>query len=159
MNTHSALSTHLLHTTTHLRDLTFSLAPHSLPPPDTADLLTDLLDLIPRPSILPLSELSTLRALTDDLMDQLSILGDSLHMARQSSITASRRLRLAKEAAAEWRMEVEMVEKARAWIEEGGWEVKLRKREAASVCQEVLRGFGETCEGMEEKLKGLSLAA
>ncbi|TGZ81601.1 hypothetical protein EX30DRAFT_340481 [Ascodesmis nigricans] len=158
MNTHSALSTHLLTTTTHLRDLTFTLTPHSLPSSETSDLLLSLLPLIPRPSLLPLTELTALRTLTDELLDQLSILGDSLHMARQSSITASRRLRLAKEAAAEWRGEVEMVEKARNWIEEGGWEGRLQKREAAGVCSEVLKGFGETCGKMEEKLRGLVTA-
>lgn len=87
-------------------------------------------------------------------MSQLSVLGDSLHMARQNSITASRRLRVAKEAAEEWRNEVEMVEKARRWIEEGEWGRRLGEREAGREVEEVLRGFGEACGRVEEKLKG-----
>ncbi|KAF8545425.1 hypothetical protein BDD12DRAFT_811735 [Trichophaea hybrida] len=150
---HSALSSNMWHQTRTLRELGFAINSASLPPPETADLLISLIDLIPRPTIQPLAELSNLSNLTLSLANQLSLMSDSLHMARQSSIAAHRKLRVAKEACADWRNEIEMVEKARRWIEDGDWDAKCERRDAAVVCRDVTCGFEDFCKGYEEKLR------
>jgi len=73
-------------------------------------------------------------------------------MARQTSASASRRLRGVKAAVGAWRREVEGRERARAWIESGGWDERLRRREGARVCGEVVGGFEEVCRGWRERL-------
>jgi len=150
---HSALSSNMWHQTRTLRELGFAINSTSLPPPETADLLLSLIDLIPRPTMQPLTELSTLSNLTLSLANQLSLMSDSLHMVRQSSIAANRKLRVAKEACADWRSEIEMVEKARRWIEDGDWDAKCERRDAAVVCRDVTCGFEDFCKGYEEKLQ------
>jgi hypothetical protein len=161
---HSALSSHMLHQTRTLRDLSFSLNSYSsssfsLPPPETADLLISLIDAIPRPTLQPLTELNALHNLTLSLISQLSFLSDSLHMARQSSIAANRKLRVAKEACADWRQELDMVEKAKRWIEDGDWDGRCRRREAAVVCRDVTSGFEDVCRGFEEQLRAQGVTA
>ncbi|KAI5793131.1 hypothetical protein EDC01DRAFT_594013, partial [Geopyxis carbonaria] len=151
---HSALSSHMLHQTRTLRDLAYQINASAAPPADeTAELLLGLIELIPRPAEQLLTELSTIHALTLSLVSQLSFLSDSLHMARQSSMAASRKLRVAKEACADWKHELETVEKARRWIEDGDWDARCRRREAAVVCKEVTGGFEDVCRGFEEKLR------
>ncbi|KAI5790904.1 hypothetical protein FPQ18DRAFT_409991, partial [Pyronema domesticum] len=150
---HSALATNMLNQTRLLRELGFGITSLSLPLEDTDLLLDSLIDLIPRPMVEPLADLQELSQLTLSLASQLSFLGDSLHMARQSSVMANRKLRVAKEACADWKHETEEVEKARRWIEDGDWDGRLERREAAGVCGEVMRGFEGFCEGIEKRVK------
>lgn len=156
---HAALSSHMTHQARTLRDLSLSINSACLPADDTSDLLLPLLDLIPRPTPQPLAELNNLHALTISLVSQLAFLSDSLHMARQSSIAANRKLRVAREACADWKHELEAVEKARRWIEDGDWDARCRRREAAGVCAEVTGGFEDVCRGFEERLKAQGVSA
>ncbi|KAL7276961.1 hypothetical protein RUND412_000055 [Rhizina undulata] len=156
---HGAVSSHMMRQTRMLRDLSFAISSSTLPPDDTSDLLLSLIDLIPRPTLQPLSELTTLHSLSLSLISQLSFISDSLHMARQSSIAATRKLRVAKEACADWKNELEAVEKARRWIEEGDWEGRCRRREAAGVCAEVTGGFEDVCNRFEERLRAQLVTA
>lgn len=73
-------------------------------------------------------------------------------MLRQSTSTASRRLRGCRDIMAEWRREHESAEEARRWIERGDWDRRLRDREAKRVTVEVCGGFEEVCNGWREKL-------
>ncbi|KAI5853881.1 hypothetical protein BZA05DRAFT_394973 [Tricharina praecox] len=155
---HSALSLNMLYQTRTLRDLGFSINAVSLPPPETTEIMEGLLELIPRPAIEPLAELTTLHHLTLSLAAQLSSISDSLHMTRQSSIVARRKLQAAKEACADWRNELEMVETARRWIEDGDWDAKCKRRDAAVVCRDVTSGFEDVCRGFEEKLRAQEVA-
>lgn len=155
----TAISSHMNNQTRTLRDLSFTINSASLPAPETAELLMSLIELIPRPAQLPLQELSRLHHQTLSLVSQLSFLSDSLHMVRQSTIAANRKLRVAKEACADWRSEIEMVDKARRWIEDGDWDAKCRRREAAVVCKDVTSGFEDVCRGFEEKLRAQEVAA
>lgn len=150
---HAALTSNMTHQARTIRDLSLSINSAYPPAEDTSDLLLSLLDLIPRPSPQPLAELSNLHSLTLSLVSQLSFLSDSLHMARQSSIAATRKLRVAREACADWKHELEAVEKAKRWIEDGDWEARCKRREAAGVCAEVTGGFEDVCKGFEERLK------
>ena len=175
----SALSNHIYNQTRTLRDLSLSLHPSTIASnldedsadddddddgsddghsksrkkPKLAELVIALIDIIPRPAEVALYELHVLQETTTQLIAQLSFLSDSLHMARQSTIAAGRKLRVAKEACAEWKGQLDAAEKGERWIEEGDWVGKCSRREAAKVCQDVLRGFESTCGGMDKQME------
>src|SRR4051812_43195201 len=155
---HTALSTHLLHQTRLLQSLSHPLfSPLSTPPtPEVTaqllPLLSSLSDSIPRPTTPSLTSLTALHTLTSDLIQTINYLSDTLHMSRQTTITANRKLKSAKELVAEMRREEELREEGERWVEEGGWEEKLRGRESAKVCRGVVGGFEEVCEGWRRRL-------
>ena len=64
----------------------------------------------PRPAAPALDSLAALHAATADLAQALSYLSDTLHMSRQTTTTAARRLRTAREMVAEMRREEELRE-------------------------------------------------
>ncbi|KAF8422425.1 hypothetical protein EV426DRAFT_535166, partial [Tirmania nivea] len=152
---HSALASHMYNETRSLRELSFGLHWSHPPPEETADLLTDLIDLVPRPPLEPFHELLSLRLLTVQLVSQLSFISDSLHMVRQSSNAATRKLRVAREACAEWKGELEAAERGRKYIDEGDWVGKCSRREAAGVCVEVMEGFEKFCLGVEKDMQAM----
>jgi hypothetical protein len=127
-------------------------------PPDTID------DILPQidtalalltalaPSTTASVSLRSLAESTTDVVDALSSLSDSVHMMRQSSVTASRRLRSVREALREWRIENNTREDGILFIEQGCWDQRLQKRECASVCHDVLSGFEEVCDTWRERL-------
>ncbi|KAF3910035.1 hypothetical protein AA313_de0208811 [Arthrobotrys entomopaga] len=122
---------------------------------ETTPIFTTLLSTVPTPTIQPLRDLQTLHSLTSQLISHLAGLSDAIHMFRQQSNAASRKLRGAKEAVREWKLEVETVEQARKWIDEGDWDRRLGRREAAGVCREVMGGFEDMIRGMERRIEGL----
>lgn len=73
-------------------------------------------------------------------------------MTRQTTTLAARRLRSSREAVAELKREWEEREEGIRWVESGGWEERLRTRECARVCGEVVGGFEEVCNGWRERL-------
>jgi hypothetical protein len=148
---HAAIASWLTSQTTILRDLSFNLL--EIPVEDTFPLLAGLVDLIPEPTPAPHAELTQIHLLTTDLISQLSFISDTLHMSRQSSILANRKLRVAREACAEWKAELKMVERCRRSIEDGGWDEKIRSREASRTCGDVVGGFEEVCKGFEAKMR------
>lgn len=75
-------------------------------------------------------------------------------MTRQTTSLAARRLRASREMVAELRREGELSEEGVRWVEKGGWEERLRGRECARVCGEVVGGFEEVCRGWRERLVG-----
>ncbi|KAF2141963.1 uncharacterized protein K452DRAFT_297992 [Aplosporella prunicola CBS 121167] len=155
---HTALTTHLTHQTRLLTSLTSSLlSPLSMPPsPEDIDtllpLLTDTLTHLPTAPPTPLHALATLTHQTHDLLQSLSYLADSLHMGRQTSNVAQRRLKVVREALGEWRRESELREEGVRWIERGGWQQRLEGREAAKACSDVVGGFEEVCAGWRQRL-------
>ena len=52
----------------------------------------------------------------------------------------------------EMRREAEAREEGVRWIERGGWDAKLKGRECAKVCREVVGGFEEVCDGWRERI-------
>lgn len=163
---HSALTTHLTHQTRTLTSLSSSLfSPLSTAPdPEAIDallpLITSTLDLLPHPPSTPLYALTSLTNSTRELLQTLSYLSDSLHMSRQSTGIAGRRLRGVKEALAEWRKETEIREEGMRWIERGEWEKRLEEREAGRVCGDVVGGFEEVCGMWRRRLcEGLGVAS
>lgn len=73
-------------------------------------------------------------------------------MSRQTTQVAARRLRAVKYAVAELARERELAEEGRRWIEQGGWEERLARRESKGVCADVVGGFEKVCEGWRERL-------
>lgn len=157
---HAALTSHLSNQTRTLSTLTHPiLSPLSVAPdPEFIDeilpLLTTLLINLPTPSSQPLSALHNLSASTNELTSLLTYLSDTLHMTRQTTSLASRRLRSATEMVVEMRHEAEARDEDIRWIEKGGWEQKLAGRECAKVCGEVMGGFEDTCTMWRERLVG-----
>ncbi|KAI8964874.1 hypothetical protein F5Y11DRAFT_363140 [Daldinia sp. FL1419] len=155
---HSALATHLAHQTRQIHNLTFPLLSPLVQPPDpeTIDtllpLLTSVSDEMPRPATSAFNSLSALHSVTSDLVLTLNYLSDTLHMSRQTTTTATRRLRMAKEMVAEIKREEELKEEGERWLTKGNWGERLQKRECAGVCREVVGGFEEVCNGWRARL-------
>jgi len=63
-----------------------------------------------------------------------------------------RRLRAVKDVVESIRRDVEEAEEGVRWIETGDWDERLKDREAARVCGEVVGGFEEVCAGWRERL-------
>lgn len=155
---HSALTTHLNHQSRQIYNLSFSLLSPLVAPPDpeTIDdlipLLLNLSDAMPRPSTSAFNSLTSLHTLTTELVQNLNYLSDTLHMSRQTTTMATRRLKSAKEIVAEMRREEELREEGERWLTRGNWGERLEKRECAGVCGDVIGGFEEVCNGWRERL-------
>ncbi|KAK4250204.1 hypothetical protein C7999DRAFT_11972 [Corynascus novoguineensis] len=158
---HTALTTHLAHQTRQLHNLTFPLlSPLAAPPTDETvaallPMLLTLTDLMPRPSAPALQSLASLHTLTADLAQTLNYLSDTLHMSRQTTQAAARRLRAARELVAELRREEELREEGERWLARGGWADRLARRECARACGDVVGGFEQVCESWRQRLMQL----
>lgn len=155
---HSALTTHLSHQTRQLHSLTFPILSPLAPPPDEeavddlVPLLISLTDNMPRPSMAAFDSLAAMHSATADLVQTLNYLSDTLHMSRQTTATATRRLKSARELVSEVRRDDELREEGERWLSRGNWGERLQKRECAGVCREVIGGFEEVCNGWRERL-------
>lgn len=132
-------------------------APFALPLPahvidEVGPQLTGLLACLPYPTDDSCAELHALSASTADLLLTLSHLVDSLHEARQLSQGAGRRLRGARELVAELRRERDAADAAARWLERHGWADRLRARQCAQLCGDVVGGFEELCQGWRDRI-------
>lgn len=118
-------------------------------------MLLTLTDLMPRPSAPALQSLASLHTLTADLAQTLNYLSDTLHMSRQTTQAAARRLRAARELVAELRREEELREEGERWLARGGWADRLARRECARACGDVVGGFEQVCESWRQHLMQL----
>jgi hypothetical protein len=107
---------------------------------------------MPRPSTSAFNSLTVLHSVTADLIQTLNYLSDTLHMSRQTAVTATRRLKSAKELVAEMKREEELREEGERWLSRGNWGERLENRECAGVCGDVIGGFEEVCNGWRERL-------
>ena len=109
----TALSSHLMHQTRTLHSLTYPLISPMNAPLDEESieellpLLVGLGEAMPRPDVSSLVALTGLHGVTEELIEKLGGVGDSLHMSRQTTSVAARRLREAKEMVEELRKEEE----------------------------------------------------
>ncbi|KAH8908931.1 hypothetical protein BR93DRAFT_926050 [Coniochaeta sp. PMI_546] len=155
---HSALTTHLNHQMRLLQNLTSSILSPLVPPPDpeTIDdllpMLVSLSETMPRPSTSAFNSLTALHTITADLALTLNYLSDTLHMSRQTTTTATRRLKSAKELVADLKREEELREEGERWLTRGNWGERLRNRECAHVCGDVVGGFEEVCNSWRARL-------
>ena len=157
ISTHVALTSHITSQTRALQTLSHSLFSPLFFPPDIVsidELLPLLSSLYPLPASDPqtLSSLLRLHSSTVDLLSTLSGLSDSLHMTRQTTSFASRRLRAARELVDELRREVDTREEGMRWVEKGRWNDRLAGRECARICRDVVGGFEEVCNGWRERM-------
>ena len=157
---HAALTSHLTNQTRTLQTLCHPfLSPLSAPPdPDFVDelppLLASLITDLPKPTPQPLASLHSLHASTNELTSILTYLSDTLHMTRQTTSLAARRLRAAREMVIEMRKEAEARDEGERWVEKGEWNKRLANRECATICGDVVGGFEEVCNGWRERLVG-----
>jgi len=155
---HSALTTHLSHQTRQMHNLTYPLLSPLVPPPEPEaidellPLLMALPESMPRPVTKAYDSLAALHSLTTDLISSLNYLSDNLHMSRQTTTTATRRLKSAKELVAEMKREDELREEGERWLTRGNWGERLEKRECAGVCGDVVGGFEEVCNSWRARL-------
>jgi hypothetical protein len=163
---HDALTTHLTHQSRILTSLTASFSgPRAIiPDPDEIEdllpLIETTLELLPHTSSEPLIQLSHLTLSTRELLQHLSNVSDTLHMSRQATANATRRLRTSKEQVHEWKLENERMEEGHAFIERGDWDRRLREREAKRACSDVMDGFEEACGLWRKRLcEGLGVAS
>jgi len=115
-------------------------------------MLVSLSELMPRPSTGAFNSLTSLHSVTSDLVQTLNYLSDTLHMSRQTTTTATRRLKSAKDLVAELRRDEELREEGERWLDRGNWSERLRNRECAHVCREVVGGFEEVCNTWRQRL-------
>lgn len=159
---HAAITTHISHQTRTLHNLTYPLLNPLAPPPPpdiSSNLLPELVSLrdsLPRPQSAAHSSLATLHALTAELAASLAYLSDTLHMTRQTTATASRRLRSAKELVADLRRDADLREEGDRWLVRGNWGERLARRECAHICGEVMGGFEEACDQFSRKLRDMA---
>ncbi|EJT68299.1 hypothetical protein GGTG_14120 [Gaeumannomyces tritici R3-111a-1] len=162
---HTAVTTHLQHSARQLQGLSYSLFAPMAPPPD-ADAVDELLPVLaalsesmPRPATSAHGSLAALHVATADLVQTLNYLSDTLAMSRQTTNTAARRLKGAKEVVAEMRREEEEREEGERWIARGDWSEKLRRRECAAACNDVVGGFEEVCNSWRARILAQAEAA
>lgn len=114
---------------------------------------------MPRPTTSAFDQLAALHSVTSDLVQTMNYMSDTLHMTRQATTTAARRLKSAKELVAELRAEEEMREEGERWIARGNWNERLKRRECAHVCGEVVGGFEEVCNNLRAQMVAQAEAA
>jgi hypothetical protein len=107
---------------------------------------------MPRPTTAAFNSLTQLHGLTADLVQTLNYLSDTLHMSRQTTTIATRRLRSARELVAEMKREEEEREEGELWLQKGNWSERLGARECAGVCGDVVGGFEEVCNDWRARL-------
>jgi hypothetical protein len=155
---HSALTTYLNHQTRQIQNLAYPLlSPLTVPPdPEAIDevlpLLLSLSETVPRPSAGAYNALNSLHSVTIDVIQTLNYLTDTLQMSRQTTSMATRRLKSARELVAEMKAEEELREEGERWLTRGNWGERLRRRECAHVCHDVVGGFEKVCDGWRARL-------
>lgn len=155
---HTAMSTHILYQTRSLQTLTYPLVgPFAVyigedMVEEIMPLLSALSQSMPRPDRPALEALAGLNSTTSELVGSLGGLADTLHMSRQTTTLAARRLKVAKELVENLRKEEEAREEGHRHLLKGGWDDKLHNREASAECKDVLDGFEKFCTEWRGKL-------
>lgn len=158
VTTQNALTTHISHQTRLLQTLSHPLfSPLSTHSPDISfidDLLALLSSLEPLlPALNPQTiSMLHLHSSTTDLLFTLSALCDSIHVIRQTTSLAARRLRAAIDIVADLRKDAAAREESISWVEKGRWGDRLAGRDCARVCGEVVDGFEDVCNGWRNRL-------
>ncbi|KAL8726012.1 MAG: hypothetical protein Q9166_006986 [cf. Caloplaca sp. 2 TL-2023] len=155
---HTAVTSNLAHQTRLVQTLSHNIvSPFSIPL--DLDAIDDLLpsiavtsEFLPPPSLRAVSALHSLHYSASELISTLATLADSLHMIRQTTSLASRKLKAAKEAVDELRREAGIREEGIRWVERGNWDHRISNRECATICGDLVDGFREICEQWEKTI-------
>lgn len=157
---YGAVATHLAHQSRVVAQLTSALLSPLAAPPDgqTVEEVVPCIEgaLEAMREICPSGkaggEIHGLASATRELVLSMSYLNDTLQVNRQSAMVAARRLRSVKDVLSEWKREDREREEGVGWIERGDWERRLRSRECARECRDVVEGFEKVCGGWRERL-------
>ncbi|KAL8722902.1 MAG: hypothetical protein Q9225_000672 [Loekoesia sp. 1 TL-2023] len=159
MTAHTAVASNLAYQIRLIQTLSHHfISPFSMPPAaDEIDallpLLATTLELLPPTNPRAVSSLHSLHSSAVELIAALSTLADSLHMLRQTTSLASRKLKAAKDIVDELRREAELREEGTRWVEKGNWDTRLSNRECGAICGDVVDGFRNVCERWEESIR------
>ena len=119
---------------------------------ETIPLVEALLKEIPVPDPLPLQGLQKLDRDTNNVIQTLSHLSDTLQMGKQTTNAASRHLRTTQAMVAELRRERERAETARHELAKNDWNAKIRDRWCAGQCQDIMGGFEKMCDSLRDSM-------
>ncbi|KAI4139330.1 MAG: hypothetical protein L6R39_006348 [Caloplaca ligustica] len=159
MTAHTAMASNLTHQTRLVQTLSHHfVSPFSIPPTpkevgELVPLLVATLELLPPPNPRAVTTLHSLHHSAIDLITTLSTLADSLHMLRQTTSLASRKLKAARDMVDELRKEAQLREDGIEWVEKGNWDARLSRRECAATCGDVVDGFRDVCEKWEATIQ------
>jgi hypothetical protein len=106
------------------------------------------------PSSRPPQSIHTLLAETAELIQDLNYLKDTLQVNQQATQSGGRKLRAVKDVVREAREEMTRREESIRWLEDGGWDVKLKERRVRGECDLILGGFEKVCEGWGARILG-----
>jgi len=157
---YTAIHTHLNHQTRLVAQLTSTLL-SPLAAPLQPEMVEEVLPGIEAtlelmvgitPGSRAVCDLHELAGLTGDLVQNISSLRDTLQMNRETTTVAARRLKAVKDVLAEWKREDLEKEEGVRWIERGDWDRRLKERQCARECREVVEGFEKVCGGWRERL-------
>lgn len=127
---------------------------------ETIPLVDILLKELPLPDTAPLKGLRKLDRDSNEVVQCLLHLTDTLQMGKQTTNTASRHLRTTQTIVAELRRERERAEAARMELGRTGWDDRLRQRWCQGECDDILGGFESKCHALRESLeRGIGAAA
>ena len=130
----------------------------TLPDEEIDDLISELELLIQYAQLPPgpsaLQSLQMLVANTSDLTHSLRSLSDTMQESRQAASAASRRLKNARDLVVELQQEEAAREEGIRYLEKGGWDGRIRQREAQKLCGDVVAGFETTCDAWRYRLFG-----
>ena len=106
--------------------------------------LDDLAKTLPAiPHQNPLLSLSILANDTSSLTTTLRSLTDLLQENRLAANAATRKLKSVRDMVEDLRVDEELVDNSIMLIQAGDWDRRCRERQAARVCRDVCREFGE----------------
>ncbi|KPI45364.1 uncharacterized protein AB675_2437 [Cyphellophora attinorum] len=98
---------------------------------------------VQQPNLNPLLSLQILASQTSDLTQTLQNLTDLLQENKVAANAATRKLKSVKDMVAEMRVEEDLVENSIMLISAYDFDRRLRERQAAKTCREVVSGFAE----------------
>lgn len=159
MTAHTAVASNLAHQTRLIQTLSHHfVSPFSIPPSSEEidallPLLVATLELLPPPNNRAVTSLHSLHSSAIELIATLSTLADNLHMLRQTTSLASRKLKAAKDMVDDLKKETEVREEGIRWVERGDWDAKLSKRECGAICGDMVDGFRDVCDTWERTIQ------
>ncbi|KAK3698568.1 hypothetical protein LTR37_016895 [Vermiconidia calcicola] len=119
---------------------------------ETLPWIDALLQDLPQPDTTATQGLQKLVRETDNVIQTLSQLTDTVQMGKHTTNTASRHLRTNQTAVAEIRREREKAEEAREELRKNDWNDRIRDRWCAGECRDIMGGFEELCDSLRENL-------
>lgn len=123
---------------------------------DTRNTLEIVMQTIPAVDISLWNELLLIEAENNALIADLSLLNDSLQIARQISTQAQKSLRSARDNVDQWKADIAGIDESKIWLEKHGWDDKLNRRSTAHELLTISRGFEQVCAETRKQITAMS---